>query len=204
MANPLVQIVDDDGSVRTALARVLRVAGYDVRSYESAAEFLIASHDEKPGCIVLDVGMPGMSGIELQAAIAKGESTPIVFLTGRGTIETSVRAMKAGAVDFLTKPVKRETLLAAVRAAVERDEAQRAKHDELRGLRARLETLTPREGEVLALVVRGKLNKQIADALGTSIRTVKAHRAQVMSKLRAGSLAELVSLADRLGILTHG
>src|SRR2546430_3312208 len=154
--NPVIHIVDDDGSVRTAVARLLNTIGFDTRSYASAAEFLVTDRDDTPSCIVLDVGLPGMSGVELQAAIAKMErALPIVFLTGRGDIDMGVRAMKAGAVDFLTKPVKRDALLAAVSAALARDLQQRARGDEVRALRARSERLTAREREVFTHVVRG-------------------------------------------------
>jgi len=200
----MIHIVDDDGSVRTALARLLHARGFETRSYASAAEFLVADRDDTPGCIVLDVGLPGMSGVELQAAIARMErAPPIVFLTGRGDIDMGVRAMKAGAVDFLTKPVKRDALLAAVSAALARDKEQSARRDELRVLRARFEKLTSREREVFTHVVGGKLNKQIAAELGTSIRTVKAHRAQVMTKMEVGSVAELVNAAARLDIVAR-
>jgi len=199
MSQPVVHIVDDDDSVREALSRVLRYAGFDARAYPSAVEFLVAERDDVPSCIVLDVGLPGMSGVELQAAIGRRESTPpIVFLTGRGDVDTSVRAMKAGAVDFLTKPVDRKALLTAVNVALACDAERRHRRDEIRDVRERFDRLTSREREVFAEVVRGKLNKQIAEAFGTSIRTVKAHRAQVMAKMEAGSLAELVSVAGRL------
>ncbi|HKU86623.1 MAG TPA: response regulator [Casimicrobiaceae bacterium] len=195
---PIVHVVDDDAPVRAALTRMLRIAGFNSRGYASAAEFLVGD-DHAGGCLVLDVSLPGMSGVELQAVLAKVDgSLPIVFLTGRGDIATSVRAMKAGAVDFLTKPVKRDVLLAAVRTAIARDAAARAQRAELRGLRNRFETLTTREREVFERVINGKLNKQIADDLGTSIRTVKAHRANVMSKMAVGSLAELVGVGNRL------
>jgi len=199
MSQPVVHIIDDDDSVREALSRVLRYAGFDARAYPSAVEFLVAERDDVPSCIVLDVGLPGMSGVELQAAIGRRESTPpIVFITGRGDVDTSVRAMKAGAVDFLTKPVDRKALLTAVNVALACDAERRHRRDEIRDVRERFDRLTSREREVFAEVVRGKLNKQIAEAFGTSIRTVKAHRAQVMAKMEAGSLAELVSVAGRL------
>ena len=195
----MIHIVDDDRAVRTALARLLHAAGFETRTFASAAEFLIADRDDAPGCVVLDVGLPGMSGIDLQGAMAKMDrAPPIVFLTGRGDIDTSVRAMKAGAVDFLTKPVKRNALLSAVNAAVARDAKLRARSDEVRALRERFERLTAREREVFAHVASGKANKQIAEELGTSIRTIKAHRAQVMDKMGAFSLAELVRAADQL------
>jgi FixJ family two-component response regulator len=197
--NPaLVHVIDDDGAVRNALSRLMRCAGFEVRAYGSAVEFLVAERDDRPGCVVLDVGLPGMSGVELQAAMARKESSPpIVFLTGRGSVDMSVRAMKAGAVDFLTKPVKREALLCAVESALACDMKARARSEQTRAARARFEKLTPREREVLAQVVRGRLNKQIADDLGTSVRTVKAHRAQVMAKMEVGSLAELVNVAAK-------
>jgi FixJ family two-component response regulator len=196
---PIVHVVDDDASTRGALTRMLRIAGFEVRGYGSAVEFL-AVHGDGSGCLVLDVGLPGMNGIELQTVLGKAdESLPIVFLTGRGDIETSVRAMKSGAVDFLTKPVKREVLLAAVRTAIERDADARAHRAESRSLRDRFATLTTRERQVFDRVIHGKLNKQIADELGTSIRTVKAHRASVMTKMAVGSLAELVGVGNRLG-----
>ena len=195
---PLVHVVDDDASLRSALTRMLRIAGFEVRGYASAAEFL-AGGNHAGGCLVLDVALPGMSGVELQAVLARvDEALPIVFLTGRGDVGTSVRAMKAGAVDYLTKPVKRDVLLAAVRAAIARDASTRAHRAELRELRNRFETLTTRERQVFDRVIRGKLNKQIADDLGTSIRTVKAHRASVMTKMAADSLAELVGAGNRL------
>lgn len=198
--NPeLIHVIDDDAAVRNALSRVLRCAGFDVRAYASAVEFLVAERDDRPGCVVLDVGLPGMSGVELQAAMARKESAPpIVFLTGRGTVDLSVRAMKAGAVDFLTKPVKREALLSAVESAVACDRKTRARNEETRAASVGFDKLTRREREVFGQVVRGRLNKQIADDLGTSVRTVKAHRAQVMAKMEVGSLAELVNVAAKL------
>ena len=199
MSPGLVYVIDDDGAVRNALSRVLRYAGFDVRAYASAVEFLAAEREDRPASVVLDVGMPGMSGVELQATMAHMMSAPpIIFLTGRGSVDMSVRAMKAGAVDFLTKPVKREALLAAVTSALARDATSRARNEETRVVRARFDRLTPREREVLAEVVRGRLNKQIADDLGTSVRTVKAHRAQVMAKMEVGSLAVLVNVATKL------
>ena len=195
---PVVHVVDDDASARGALTRMLRIAGFEVCGYGSALEFLAAGRDTR-GCLVLDVGLPGMSGVELQTVLGMvDESLPIVFLTGRGDIETSVRAMKSGAVDFLTKPVKRDMLLAAVRAAIARDAEARAHRAEMRGLHERFATLTTRERQVFDRVIHGRLNKQIADELGTSIRTVKAHRANVMTKMAVGSLAELVGVGNRL------
>jgi RNA polymerase sigma factor (sigma-70 family) len=194
--------VDDDDSLRTAVTRLLRAAGYEVRSHASAGEFLLARQADTPGCVVLDVCMPGPSGLDLQEAFGKlKDELPIIFLTGHGDIPMSVRAMKAGAADFLTKPVERQVLLNAVRNALARDEESRKAREQKGTLRARLETLTPRERAVFTLVVAGKANKQIAAELGTSERTVKAHRAQVMEKLQVASLAELVHVADRLSAL---
>jgi len=198
---PIVHVVDDDDSVRTAVVRLLQAAGYEARGYASAGEFLLGRSDRNaPGCVVLDVRLPGPSGLDLQEALARLEvPLPIVFLTGHGDIPMSVRAMKAGAVDFLTKPVSREALLAAVRVAVARDADTRATREGLRGLRARYESLTPREREVFAGIVAGRLNKQIAAELGTAERTIKAHRAHVMEKMDVASVAELVRIAGQLG-----
>jgi FixJ family two-component response regulator len=199
VSKPVVHVVEDDLSVRAAISRLLQYAGFETRNYASAGEYLVADRDPKPGCIVLDVGLPGLSGIDLQAALAKnGAAPPIVFITGRGDIEMGVRAMKAGAVDFLTKPVKRDALLAAVREALDRDALERTTRGALQGLAARFERLTPREREVLAGVVRGKANKQIAEELRIAVRTVKAHRAAIMKKVEVASLAELVRAAERL------
>jgi len=196
---PIVHVVDDDDSFRTAVTRLLRAAGYEVRSHASAGDFLLALPVNTPGCVVLDVRMPGPSGLDLQEAFAKRtDALPIIFLTGHGDIPMTVRAMKAGAVDFLPKPVQREALLNAVRNALERDRKNRRAREQNDILRALLETLTPREHAVFTLVAAGKANKEIAAELGTSERTVKAHRAQVMAKMQATSLAELVHIADRL------
>ena len=197
--NPIVHVVEDDRSVRTAVTRLLSLAGFEARAYASAGEFLVEERDPAPGCIVLDVGLPGLTGIELQAALQRdGDPRPIIFLTGRGSIDMGVCAMKAGAVDFLTKPVDRERLLGAVETALARGIAAQARDEVRRRLRERLDRLTAREREVFDRVVQGKLNKQVAYELGTSVRTVKAHRAQVMQKMEVDSLAELVSAADRL------
>ena len=199
--SPVVHVVDDDLSVRTALSRLLRAAGYDVRIYASAGEFLIARPSDGPACLVLDVRLPGPSGLDLQQALEKqGQALPIVFLTGHGDIPMSVRAIQAGAVDFLTKPVKREPLLRAVETALTRDAERRTGREQLQSLRARFETLTSREREVFNHVVAGLLNKQIAAELGCSIRTVKIHRGRAMEKMQAGSLAELVRVAETLRV----
>ena len=198
-ATATIHVVDDDESLRTALMRLLRAAGYAIRTYASAGDFLLNKPENAPGCVILDVRMPGPSGFELQEAIAKlDESLPIIFLTGHGDIPMSVRAIKAGAVDFLTKPVRRGTLLQAVRTALAGSAERCATRELLHSLRSRYESLTPREREVFAQVVSGKLNKQIAGELGTCERTVKAHRAHVMEKMQLTSVAELVRAADQL------
>ena len=201
MSIPIIHVVDDDLSFRTAVTRLLRAAKYEVRGYRSASEFLDSDPCATPGCILLDLRMPGVSGSDLQQSLAHmDEPLPIVFLTGHGDISASVRAMKAGAVDFLTKPVRREALLAAVQNALTLDAKGRAARAVLRELQNRYENLTPREREVLVHVVSGKLNKQIAFDLGTAERTIKAHRASIMEKLGVQSVAELVRIAQKLGI----
>jgi len=196
-----VHIVDDDAPFRTAIRRVLEASGYRVALFDSAEQLLAELAAGEPGCILLDVRMPGLSGPQLQERLAAlGNRLPIVFLTGHGDIPMSVQAIKAGAEDFLTKPVAREKLVASVERALARDAQQRAHDGELEALRLRVSRLTPRESEVFALVVRGKLNKQIAGELGTAERTVKAHRQKVMEKCEARSLAELVRMAERLGM----
>jgi FixJ family two-component response regulator len=198
---PIVHVVDDDPSFRTAVTRLLRAAKYEVRGYASAAEFLDSDPCADPGCILLDLQMPGVGGLDLQQSLARMEERlPVIFLTGQGDIPASVRAMKAGAVDFLTKPVRREALLTAVQNALGVDAKGRAARAVLRELQDRYEKLTPREREVLAHVVSGKLNKQIAFDLGAAERTIKAHRASIMDKLGVQSVAELVRLAQELGI----
>jgi FixJ family two-component response regulator len=197
-----VHIVDDDESFRTSVARLLRVSGYQVALYDSAHRLLQTPSAMTPGCILLDVRMPGVSGPELQARlVAAGNPLPIVFLTGHGDVPTSVKAIKAGAEDFLSKPVSRKTLVEAIQRALVRYEETRERSLRLGVLRALVDSLTQRESEVFALVVRGKLNKQIAHELGTSERTIKAHRHAVMEKLKVQSLAEAVSIAERLGLL---
>jgi FixJ family two-component response regulator len=198
---PVIHVVDDDPSFRTAITRLLRAAKYEVRSYASAAEFLASPPCAAPGCIVLDLKMPGASGLELQQSIAStDEPLPIIFLTGNGDIPASVRAMKAGAVDFLTKPVERQMLLRAIQNALDRNAVERSSRANLRELKDLYETLTAREREVLAHVVGGKLNKQIAFDLGTTERTIKAHRGSIMGKLGIQSVAELARMAQDLGI----
>jgi len=196
---PTVHVVDDDDSLRTAVMRLLRAVGYEVRGYRSAGEFLLAKTGNTSGCVVLDVNMPGPSGLDLQAALnERDESLPIIFLTGHGDIPMSVRAMKAGAVDFLTKPVERKALMTAVQNALERDAENRAAQIRINTIHSRYQNLTARERAVFALVVAGKLNKHVAGELEISERTVKAHRAQVMEKMQVTSLAELVHLAEQL------
>ena len=200
-AQAIVHVVEDDDSVRTAVVRLLRTAGFQAQPYASAAEFLLVAGENAGGCMVLDVGLPGMSGIELHAALAKRRDCSVVFLTGRGDVQMSVRAMKDGAVDFLDKPVKRELLLDAVTRAVERDVANRERRGRATELRARYEQLTERERQVFRLVAEGRLNKQIADVVGASLRTVKSHRARVMEKMQATTAADLVRAADELNRL---
>jgi FixJ family two-component response regulator len=197
-----VHVVDDDDSWRKSVARLLSAAGYQVESYESAGRFLENANVEEPGCILLDVRMPGVTGLQLQQRLAEMRHVlPIVFVSGHGDIPTSVLAVKAGAEDFLTKPVATEVLLRAVARAVAHDRDDRTMHEGLDVVRARLNTLTPTEHKVLALVIRGKLNKQIADDLDTAERTVKWHRHNFMLKLQIHSVAELVSIAEHLGLL---
>lgn len=192
-ATAVIHVVDDDDAFRAAISRLLRVAGYEVKAYRSAGEYLLDPAPDGPGCLLLDVHMPGPSGLELQEAVLRrGDSLPVVFLTGHGSIPMSVRAMRQGAADFLTKPVNREELLAAIRAALQRQEREQSTSRWRRDLAARYAALTPREKQVLEGVVTGALNKQIAAVLGTSERTVKAHRAKIMLKMRVGSVAELV------------
>lgn len=196
---PLIHVVDDDSSVRTALTRLLRAAGYEVRGYASAGEFMLANSGNARGCIVLDVQMPGPSGLDLQAALSnRDDALPMIFLTGYGDIPMSVRAMKAGAVDFLTKPVQRQALLTAVQSALARDLENRTVRSREDAVRLAYESLTPRERAVFALVVAGKLNKHVAAELGICERTVKSHRAVVMEKMHVTSLAELVHVAEQL------
>jgi FixJ family two-component response regulator len=194
-------VVDDDPSVLRALTRLFSAAGFEARAFPSPAAFLRAHDPTTPGCLVLDLALPGLDGLELQRALTVSDcARPIVFITGRGDIPSSVRAMKGGAVDFLTKPVNDRDLLAAVRNALEIDRAAREAQVEIDALRQRLATLTPREREVLVHVVAGRLNKQIAADLGTVEKTIKVHRARMMEKMAVRSLADLVRIAERLGI----
>jgi len=196
---PLIHVVDDDPSMRTALLRLLGAAGFEARGYSSTGEFLLQPLPDRPGCLLLDLRMPGPSGLELQAALLqKNIMLPIVFLTGHGSVDSSVRAMKAGAVDFLTKPVKRDILLDAVGRALARNATQRTAQEETAQLHVRFASLTGRQREVFDRIVAGKLNKQIADELGIAERTVKREREQVMAKLDANSAADLGRLAELL------
>jgi FixJ family two-component response regulator len=199
----LVHVIDDDASFRAAVERRLKLAGYDVETYSSAQQLLDRLPDaEMPGCILLDVQMPGLSGLELQnRLIERGSVLPIVFVTGYADTPATVRAIKAGAEDFLTKPATSEQLINAIERATARYQPARDQRSKLNSLRELVATLTPRERQIFNLIVRGKINKQIAHELGTTERTVKAHRHQVMEKMRVHSLAELVSNAERLGML---
>jgi RNA polymerase sigma factor (sigma-70 family) len=200
----LVHVVDDDASFRTAISRLLRASGYEVEAYESAQELLVRlPREEPPSCILLDVQIPGLSGPELQTRLGElGSALPIVFLTGHGDIPTSVQAIKAGAEDFLTKPVSRQRLLDAIERAMARYRATRDRKDRLKALGSLLARLTPRERQVFDLVVRGRMNKQIAFELGMTERTVKAHRHSIMMKTQVRTVAELVSIAEQLGIMS--
>ena len=199
--SPTVFVVDDYPPVRRSNSRLLRSAGFAVAAFASPEEFLAQYDPQTLGCLILDVAMPSLNGLELQCSLAKaGSVLPIIFLTGTADIPKSVQAMKQGASDFLTKPVDDEELLAAVRVAIEKHRALRQEHADLAEIRARLDTLTPREREVLEYVVAGKLNKQIAGDLGTAEQTVKFHRAHVMQKMKAHSVAELIRLIEHCGI----
>lgn len=196
-----VYLVDDDASVRRALTRVLRSAGYPVSAFATAEEFLTAVElDERPSCLVVDLRMPGLSGLDLQELmLERGIDVGLVFISGRADVQSGVRAMKGGALDFLEKPVSDEALLAAVAAALARDRKRRSERAERSALLTRLGTLTPRERDVFGLVVTGLLNKQVGVTLGTTEKTVKVHRSRVMQKMGAGSFAELVRMAAKLG-----
>lgn len=202
-ARPTVFVVDDDSSIRRSLSRLLRSAGYEVETFSAAAEFLASErYRQSPACLVLDLRMPGLTGMDLQERLAALNSRlAIIFITGHGDVPTSVRAMKGGAVDFLPKPFNDTELLEAVARAIEkntRDEKERA---ELAAIQERFERLTPRERQVMGIIVTGKLNKQVAAELGTSEKTIKVHRARVLEKMQVQSLAELVPLAEKLGLL---
>jgi len=200
-AEPTVFVVDDDPSVRRSTERLVRSMGFNVQTFATAKEFRERARIESPSCLVLDVHLPGPSGLDLQQELVQaGVQIPIIFITGRGSIPMSVRAMKEGAVEFLTKPTRSRDLLAAIRAAIERDRASHQARRQLDALRERYARLTAREREVMTLVVAGRLNKQIASEVATTERTIKFHRAHIMEKMEAESVADLVRIAGQLGL----
>jgi FixJ family two-component response regulator len=199
-ATSIVFVVDDDVSVRESLELLIKSAGWQPETFASAQEFLSRRPPTVPCCLVLDVTLPGLNGLELQQQLAGRTDMPIIFITGHGDVPMSVQAMKAGAVEFLTKPFNDEVLVGAIRGAIERSRAALRLDGEMRALRNRYDSLTPREREVMALVVSGRLNKQVGGELGISEITVKAHRGQVMRKMKADSLPDLVTMAARLGL----
>lgn len=197
---PIVCIVDDEAIVRKALGRLLRAEGFEVAEYASSGDFLATHNATAPGCLLLDMAMPGLNGLELQQALSeRGSGLPVIFLTGRADVPMCAQAMKRGAADFLTKPVNDSDLLAAIRRALTHELQTRRTRAELDDIRARIASLTPREREVLDHVVTGQLNKQIAADLGTVEKTIKVHRGRVMTKMRVNSVAELVRLVEKLG-----
>jgi FixJ family two-component response regulator len=195
-----VFVVDDEPSVLKSVSRLLRAEGYNVRECPSPTEFLAQHDHDLPGCVVLDLSMPRLSGLEVQTALAAGGERSVIFITGHGDVPSSVKAMKAGAADFLMKPFDDADLLRAVRSAVDSDLRRRAERAERNGIEQLLESLTPREHEVLMHVVAGRINKQIAADLGTVEKTIKVHRARIMEKMKVGSVAELTRLCERAGV----
>lgn len=200
----IIFVVDDDGRVREAIAGLLRSLGWRAEAFASAADYLVYPRPDLPACLILDIELPDVNGLEFQKRLSREDHPPIVFITGHGDIPSSVRAIQGGAVDFLTKPVGEKELIAAVRAAIDRDRIQRSARAEGAELRRRLAMLTPREREVLPLIVSGLLNKQAAAELGISEITVQIHRGKIMQKMQAASLADLVRIAEKLSIpITH-
>lgn len=201
LAKPSVYVVDDDDSIRAALERLLKSVGLTVKTFPSAREFFDRAAPEWSGCLITDLRMPGISGLDLQDQLnARQLGLPVIFLTGHGTVPASVRAMKAGAMDFLEKPVEDQTLLDAVSKALEEDRRARLIQAEVKAIQQRLATLTAREYEVLTFIISGRLNRQVAAELGTTEKTIKVHRARIMEKMQCASLAELVRLAEKAGI----
>ena len=197
---PVVFVVDDDASVRKALANLLSSVGLKVQTFGTAQEFLSSDRPDAPGCLVLDVRLPGLSGLDLQRQLAEANiQLPIIFITGHGEIQMSVRAMKAGALEFLTKPVKDQELLDAIQCGIEQHRTRLNERAEIKTLQTRYDSLTPRERQVFPLVAQGRLTKQIAAELGASEKTIKIHRAQVMLKMKADSVADIVRMAQKLG-----
>lgn len=201
---PIVFVVDDDISVRESLELLIKTAGWRPETFAAAPTFLARRRPTVPCCLVLDVSLPGLNGLELQQQLAERTDMPIIFITGYGDVPMTVRAMKAGAVEFLTKPFNDEVLLDAIRSAIERSRTAQRQESEMQGLRTCYDSLTPREREVMALVVSGLLNKQVGGELGISEITVKAHRGQMMRKMKADSLPDLVTMAAKLGLRTAG
>jgi FixJ family two-component response regulator len=200
-SQPIVFIIDDDISVRDGISDLLRSVGLDAHTYGSTQEFVSSKRPDASGCIILDVRLPGRSGLDFQQTLRElGIRLPVIFITGHGDIPISVRAMKSGAIEFLTKPINEQQLLDAVHAAIELDRANRQDNALTKELRARFDSLTPREREIMSLIVSGKLNKQIGFQVGLSEMTVKVHRSHVMQKMQAKSLVDLVRMADKLGV----